>query len=177
MNFLFYFLRSWQRIWLGHIPGTEKPPASIQPPHGGQPGPPARGQDRSLMGREQFRTKDLRLPLGTASEANSIMLQLPLGTSLLLWSSERGVSGSWLPTPTSPRRPGKVLPHPKPCVHSPRPSVNLVGPCGLRLLCSTSFPIPGPWLGSGLSLHCLGHFTCVALGSTCSPSLSLLSEQ
>lgn len=55
MNSLFSPLHSWQRIWLGHIPGTEEPniyPASSL----WLPGPPHRGLDRSLTGRGQLRT-------------------------------------------------------------------------------------------------------------------------
>lgn len=46
----------------------------------------------------------------------------------------------------------RLPPHPQLCMHSLLPSAKLVGPYGLRHLCSTSFPMPP---GFGWHLACL----------------------
>lgn len=139
VNFLSHPLHFWQHIWLGHISGTEKSLASISDSPLGMPGPPPCGLDRSLTAKGQFRTpfrhKGSETPLGQPQRPALSCLQLPLGTPHLLRPSERGAVGALAASS------GKLPPHPRLCMHSPQPSAELVGSCGLRSLCSfTSLP-------------------------------------
>lgn len=139
MNFLLLLLYSWQHIWLGHIPRTEKFQASGQPPLWGHQGllpvdktesdGEETAQHRSEIGPETPFGAGLRSQLSPASsfhEAHPPSQPLERGSVESLADSL-----------------GRLPPHPKVCMHSLLPSAKLVGPFGLRHLCSSaSFPMP-----------------------------------
>lgn len=129
MNSVFPPLHSWQRIWLGHIPGTEEPPTSILLIVAARASPLWARQESDGKGATQNtiqtqRSRDLfwaglRGQISHASAAT--------GTPHLLQPPERA-SGA-------PAYQGRLPLYPKLCVHNPWPSV---GHCGLRYPCSTT---------------------------------------
>lgn len=109
------------------------------------------------MGRGQLRTpfrhKGAETSSGLASEARSLMPQLPPAH----------------PTFSSPQR---ELQGPRPtkagCLSTPSFVYTILG-LRLVIVASGIHVLPQHLVGPGLSPHRLGHFMCVALGSTCPP--------
>lgn len=134
MNFLLDSLHPWQHIWLGHVPGAEKSPASVQLPHQGHHSHPPCGLDRSLPGKGQcrtpFRHKGFETPFGAS-----------LGGQLSHASSCHWAHPTFSSPPKGAFRGPGCLPTPSFVCTALGLSVELIGPCGLRRLCSSaSFP-------------------------------------
>lgn len=134
MNSRFTPLHSRQRIWSGHLPGTEEPPTSIQPPHCGCQGSPSWARwesDGKGATQNTMQTQRSRRPISHASSCH----QAHPTFSSPQKESFRG------PGPTPP------LLYPKLCTHSPWPSVGRQGQVSMFYLLHTTAP------GWGLVRH------------------------